>query len=145
LRGLRSSFVRVEACWLLAVAVLASCGVDDWVAPCRDSQASEDGDSCDVQVMVDFPNLFDHEGKKVLPTFISHLYGERMPVARVAITNRGPAVNLLVSSDLAIYGAPAYGNVFLERVGEYDATVSRVVRRLFAIVRSRAAIARTSP
>lgn len=57
---------------------------------------------------VRFPNLFDLNGQKVLPTYISHLItSSRFPLTELVITNTGGPGTMVLSVDLPTYGSPA--------------------------------------
>lgn len=77
------------------------------------------GSSCvplpaSAQVTVEFPNLFDLNNQKVLPTYISHVItSTRYPLAKVTVQNTGGPATVQVSVDLPTYGAPASQNVTL--------------------------------
>lgn len=67
-----------------------------------------------ANVSVVFPNLFDQNGSKVLPTYISHVItSTKNPLATVTITNTGSATTAQVAIDLPNYGSAATQTITL--------------------------------
>src|SRR3990172_4947535 len=78
------------------------------LAACGGSRSASAPQGVAAGVDVEFQNLFDMNGSKVLPTYTSHLVSSTgHPLARVTVRNEGGPIDAIVAVELPRFGDPA--------------------------------------